>query len=159
MVRQITRTGIGYLYYNDGSHITDTRVDSAGLDGSWAVSMEGGRLERTTVTGSGGDGIRAVSRYASVQISDCAVSGSKGDGIRVAFRTVRTLPINRCNIHDNGGVGVVNLSDFEVDATGNWWGDPAGPNGPQGDGVSGAVDFGAFLTELVEIGAATAGVK
>ncbi len=31
--------------------------------------------------------------------------------------------------------------------TGHWWTNPAGPNGPEGDGLSGAVDFGACRAE------------
>ena len=51
---------------------------------------------------------------------------------------------------NNAGFGVSNLSGFTVDAAGNWWGDLARPDGPEGDGVSGEVVVEPVRTEPVQ---------
>jgi hypothetical protein len=149
VIRQITGIGVVYGYYNVEGRIADTVVDSAGLDGSHALYMEGGTLERTVIRGSGGAGLVVAARYARVRVSGCGVYGNKGDGILVTFRTESTVPINDCNLEGNGGPGVRNDSEIEVDARRNWWGDPAGPHGPAGDGVAGPVDVRDFRTRPV----------
>lgn len=40
-----------------------------------------------------------------------------------------------------------NVGTAVVDATDNWWGDPAGPDGPEGDGVDGPIDVEPWLTD------------
>ena len=140
LIRRIGGPAVVYWHYNAESHITDTRIDSAGLDGGAAMYIHGGTLRRVQVTASGGVGMQVTRRYAQVTIRECAVSGSGDDGIRVTFRTIGTVPINECNLVGNAGVGIANGGTDTVDARGNWWGDPAGPGGPQGDGVSGPVD-------------------
>jgi hypothetical protein len=68
----------------------------------------------------------------------------RSDGIRV---TGSASPrITSCSLVANGGAGVNNAGTGRVDGRGNWWGDPAGPLGPAGDDVAGAVDFEPFLT-------------
>ncbi len=150
--RQILQTAITYSYYNVDSRIGDTVVDSAGLDGSPAVVMGGGTLERTTIKNSGGTGLTATARYAHIRIQDCSIQGNAGDGVYVTFRTVTELPIHNCNLEDNQGLGVNNASTLVVDATRNWWGDPTGPLGFYGDGVSDGVDYSSHQTEPVPVG-------
>lgn len=146
LIRQITGAGIVFWYYNYASRIAHTVVDSAGLDGtSAAVYLGGGRLESTVVRHSGAAAIQVEARYAQVRIRACDVYGSRGDGIVVVPRTTAGAPIHGCNLHDNDGSAVNNQSNVVVDATGNWWGDPAGPLAPGGDGVSANVDYTPFL--------------
>lgn len=87
----------------------------------------------------------ALEVASGVLISGCAVrrSGSAGIVVREGSTGVT---IHDCALEDNGGPGVRNLADDEVDARFNWWGDPAGPLGPAGDGVEGAVDFSEHRT-------------
>ena len=40
----------------------------------------------------------------------------------------------------------------QMDVRGNWWGDPAGPQGPKGDGVIGNLDAGSPLAAPVDLG-------
>ena len=47
----------------------------------------------------------------------------------------------------NGGIG-----NATVDDQGNWWSDPAGPSGPNGDGVFAAVDASNPLGAAVVLG-------
>jgi hypothetical protein len=82
-----------------------------------------------------------------VVIEGCEVTGSAMAGIRVT--SSGGVRISQCNIHDHQGIGLVNLSDAPVDARNNWWGDPAGPHGPDGAGVSGNVLYEPWLTEPV----------
>jgi hypothetical protein len=58
--------------------------------------------------------------------------------------------INDCNIHGNAGVGLRNLAAAPVDARNNWWGDPLGPDGPDGDGIAGNIEFQPFRVQPVE---------
>lgn len=95
---------------------------------------------------------------SDVLVSDCAIrrSGKAGIVVRQATIVERSgkwdwegstgVTIHDCALEDNGGPGVRNLADDEVDARFNWWGDPAGPLGPAGDGVEGAVDFSEYRT-------------
>jgi hypothetical protein len=88
------------------------------------------------------------------QLQGCEVSGSGADGI-VVYRSDDLQnalepgleSIHGCALFGNVGKGVNNLmfGAFTVDARGNWWGDPAGANGPAGDGVSAGVDASAPL--------------
>jgi hypothetical protein len=146
VIRHITGTAIVFWYYNAGSRIAHTRVDSAGRNGEAAIYMEGGLLEATVITGSSGAGLLVNARLADVRIIACDVLRNAGDGIVVLDRTVRVVRINDCNLEHNAGLGVRNHSQVVADATRNWWGDPEGPTGPAGDGVSARVDYSGFRT-------------
>jgi hypothetical protein len=68
-----------------------------------------------------------------VQLVSCEVRESVGDGIHMYAAGIQ---VHDCNLVDNGGVGV--YSPFgTTDVENNWWGDAAGPNGTNGDGVYG----------------------
>ena len=90
-----------------------------------------------------GDGVVVVAPTPfhggnSVEFGGCEVSSSGGHGIVIASHPVKA---SGCNLFGNDGNAIVNRSAVSVSAIGNWWGDPAGPMGPSGDGVSGNVDF------------------
>ncbi|HEX7051190.1 MAG TPA: right-handed parallel beta-helix repeat-containing protein [Longimicrobiales bacterium] len=82
-----------------------------------------------------------------ILLAGCQVTGSAGDGILVLDGA--GIRIRDCNLLGNAGAGVSNVGADPVDATGNWWGDAAGPDGPEGDGVAGNVQFDPWLTTPV----------
>jgi hypothetical protein len=57
---------------------------------------------------------------------------------------VSVAVMNNCNLADNGGPGLA--TGDSMNAEDNWWGDAAGPTGPNGDGVSGPVDYTPWRT-------------
>jgi hypothetical protein len=86
---------------------------------------------------------------ADVLISSSEISHSPSDGIRVEVAT--DVRVQNSNIRYNAGVGLRNVAAEAVDARDNWWGDPAGPDGPLGDGVLGAVEYEPFRTSPVVV--------
>ena len=86
----------------------------------------------------------------SVALAGCDIRGAPADAVLVSAAADEDTSITGCNLVDNAGFGVNNLSAFTVDAAGNWWGDPAGPDGPDGDGVSGDVVVEPVRTEPVQ---------
>ena len=144
-----------------GHRLRDILIDAPSV----AIGGRGTRGEGITLSGrldlEGGDivleGIHFVGERAGhgitirandVTLRRCSVSGNAGDGIHVAGGT--GIVIRSCNLSDNGGSGVANEAADTVDAQENWWGDPAGADGPAGDGVSGAVDARNPLRDPVE---------
>jgi hypothetical protein len=68
---------------------------------------------------------------AAVQVLSCEVRESVNDGIYIPFDSVA---VHNCDLMDNGWWGIASIVSG-VDVTNNWWGDPAGPFGPNGDGA------------------------
>ena len=67
-------------------------------------------------------------------LTDCEISGSAGVGLFFGVdEGLASLPrMTSCNVFGNAFEGVVNggsSSTNSFDARGNWWGDPAGPQG------------------------------
>jgi hypothetical protein len=87
---------------------------------------------------------------ADVLISNSEIAHSSSDGILV--EVAAGVRVRDGNIRYNSGVGLRNVATEAVDARENWWGDPAGPEGPHGDGVAGAVGYEPFRTEPVVLG-------
>jgi hypothetical protein len=150
LIRQIRGVAISFWYYNADSHIRQTVVDSAALDGGPAVYLEAGSFERSVVRNSGGIGIQLRGRMFAPQVATCEVTGSAGDGILVDSRTLLVVAVHDCNLVSNGGVGVSNVSETVVNAQRNWWGAAGGPTVAGGDGVSGTVDHSGFLAAPVQ---------
>jgi hypothetical protein len=92
---------------------------------------------------------------ADVLISNSEISHSPSDGIRV--EVAAGVRVRDSNVRFNGDVGLRNVAPEVVDARDNWWGDPAGPEGPQGNGVSGAVEYEPVRTEPVVLDGPVAG--
>ncbi len=101
--------------------------------------------------------IRGLAKGVSqTLLTDCEISGSAEVGLFVdAETTADSLPrITSCNVFGNAQQGVnggFNPS-MQLDARGNWWGDPAGPQGANGDGVLGYVDAGNPLAAPLNLG-------
>jgi hypothetical protein len=131
-------------------------------NGYVALDAPGSRLERVLVRGvrdpwpdrfnppvppfpSGATPTEALRIAApDVLISNSEVSQSPSDGIRV--EVTDGVRIRNSNIEHNIGVGIRNVAADPVDARDNWWGDPDGPLGTEGDGVDGAVAFEPYRT-------------
>jgi hypothetical protein len=103
------------------------------------------------VVGSVGDAV-SVEPGTWVNFTACEVSGSKRHGIVVGASTDSYVGIAGCNLFDNDGDAVVNQATNYVGARRNWWGDAAGPGGPNGDRVSGLVDAALPLAAPVTLG-------
>lgn len=138
---------------------TSATVTSSAIDSS-TIIIDGGeaRFEDTDIRDAidthfvlvgqaGAHGI--VVESGRVTLSDCEITGSGADAIHLSADAADGSTIHGCNLVDNGGFGVNNLSAFTVDANDNWWGDPAGPDGPGGDGVSGDVSVDPIRTSPV----------
>jgi hypothetical protein len=92
---------------------------------------------------------------ADVLISNSEVSQSPSDGVRV--EVTDGVRIRDSNIEHNVGVGIRNVAVDPVDARDNWWGDPHGPLGTEGDGVHGAVAFEPYRTAPMALDAPVPG--
>jgi hypothetical protein len=140
-----------------GSDAADVEINDVAGDGLYTGTTAALRLaapgiaatrvivRRSTGTvGLNSEPLLAVDMTASdVTLTSCEISDNGSVGVRVNGNNVH---INECNIERNGDVGVSNTGSPRVDARRNWWGDPAGPLGPNGDGVSGDVDYSEHRT-------------
>ena len=114
-----------------------TRVERAIVEhATLAISGLGSVVEDIVVISSPTHGIEVAAD--SVQIRQCDVTLSSEDGIHVTEGS--GVVVSECDLSKNGGDGVANEETDTVTARGNWWGDPSGPLGAEGDGVQGAVD-------------------
>ncbi|MEX1181707.1 MAG: right-handed parallel beta-helix repeat-containing protein [Gemmatimonadota bacterium] len=142
-------TGTGIRLWRSRVGLYDVRVEDSGGDGIVFDGLTGiGPIGATdlVVTGSVGAGVR-ISAF-DLTLSGCTITGGAADG--VVLTDGSGVAVHGCNLSGNAGVGVRNpTSFFSVDASLNWWGDPAGPDGPNGDGVSGDVLVMPVLTEPV----------
>jgi hypothetical protein len=124
-----------------GSRLSRTRVDTTLSSLGPAVELGADAvLASTLIRGSSGDGV--VIHTATVQVQSCEVRESVGDGIVLSAAT----SIPNCNLVNNGGVGVRNNTAGVAVVSNNWWGDAAGPFGPNGDGLWGTANYTPFLT-------------
>jgi hypothetical protein len=119
------------------------------VDGDFRLASAGSVLRRVRIEGAHADADAALTvAAADVAVTLCEVTASPTDGVRVEVSD--GVRINDCNIHGNAGVGLRNLAAAPVDARNNWWGDPQGPDGPDGDGVAGSIQFQPFRMQPVE---------
>jgi hypothetical protein len=113
-----------------------------------AALPTGAHLMQSRVQGALADGVAvsAVQGAPAWALSQCALRGNGRDGLRQNFPTTgATLPgatVSGCILEDNAGLGVSSQlpAGSTLLAQRNWWGDPAGPAGPRGDGASQGVD-------------------
>lgn len=90
-------------------------------------------------------------------LTNCEISGSESSGLAV-YGDIRSMPrIESCNVFGNAGYGVDTehhsgpSGPIRLPAQRNWWGDPAGPQGPMGDGSGSYVDASLHLSEPVSL--------
>jgi hypothetical protein len=133
-------TGVHLIFNATPAVLEDVELDG----GSIRFEVAGSRLTRAHIHGSGEDGI--VVAADDVVITDCTIEDNARHGVHVESGEPR---IERCNLRGNGGAGVSNSGTGIVDARDNWWGAASGPQGPDGDGIAGAVLYEPFRTEMV----------
>ncbi len=140
-----------------GSRITSANIRTAFLGGPQTLALTGVTATDGATIGAGDgsvisdlviDGATTTGLFvrSNTSVSDCAVRNSQLSGITVDAPG-GNVTIRNCFLESNGGAGVRNDGDAPVDARYNWWGDPTGPLGPNGDGVEGNVDYSSHLTE------------
>lgn len=100
------------------------------------------------IVDSVGDGVFVAGSWGTFSFNDCEVSSSGRHGIVVPVPARAPIDpfivsVARCNLFGNHGDAISNQSTVKVQASGNWWGDPAGPFGPNGNRTSGDVDAGS----------------
>ncbi|HEX5872932.1 MAG TPA: right-handed parallel beta-helix repeat-containing protein, partial [Longimicrobium sp.] len=124
------------------SRLSRSRIDTT-LIGSPAVIIEanGGVVESTLIRGSQGSGL-SMGVYWNIEVRSCEIRESGGDGIEL----LGPIAVHNCNLVDNAGWGIDNWTAYLVDVEDNWWGDASGPTGPNGDGVSGPLDYTPWRT-------------
>jgi hypothetical protein len=140
--------GGGVVLRAPGSRILDSTVEDAAGSEAVLAAAPGITLDGVIVRNALGHGIRIAA--PGTTLSRCRINGSAGDGVVVD--SAMNVRVSDCGFEDNGGVGMRNLDGATVDARFNWWGDPAGPTGPAGDGVAGSIRFEPF--RLVPVPAA-----
>ncbi len=114
-------------------------VDSTGRDPTWTGSAIGGAnltLEDVRVTNARAHGVGVVGLIA---VDGLEITGSGGDGLEITPFYDPSSTWSRVNVFGNGGVGLRNQGPIVRTFSNFWWGDPAGPAGPSGDGVAGPV--------------------
>jgi hypothetical protein len=129
--------------YSAHSRISRSRVDTTTNSSSAAVILQDStRLESVLIRGSAQRGLLVISPTATVQ--GCEIRESATEGIELWFDGTQ---VHDCNLVDNAGVGIYRSGGTTaVNVEDNWWGDAAGPTGPDGDGVSGLVDYTPWRT-------------
>ncbi|MCK4654134.1 MAG: right-handed parallel beta-helix repeat-containing protein, partial [Candidatus Cloacimonetes bacterium] len=114
--------------------ITDNIITgnlSGGIGGSNSKSVT-----NCVVSNNGGYGIGGGVWFTTTTITNSIISNNDGDGVTANCY----LSIHYCDIYNNNGFGLYNSADECMsgiihEAQNNWWGDPDGPFGPNGDGV------------------------
>ena len=131
-----------------GSRITNVWSTGGGSTGPYEYQQEaavtlGGdvRLEDTRIEGALHHAVHITG--GSPVVTRCTVRLNAGHGVWVEQGTLR---IEQCSLEENAGLGIHNSTPDTVEATYNWWGDPAGPRGTNGDGIDGPVRYIPFLT-------------
>jgi hypothetical protein len=144
---QVTATNAS-IHLGSGSSITNAVLEGVAPIFLPSLSLANdARADQTVVRGAGPAGVGISG--SNVTLTNCSITGGAGDGVWVGFGD--NVQIRNCVIENNTGMGVANMGlrapTARVDARFNWWGDPAGPVGPAGDGVGGDVDYSSHLTE------------
>ncbi len=119
-------------------------------DGANGVDVTAGRvnviIEGLEISGVGqttGNGIHFAGAATDVVISSNKIHDLGGDGLFFASTPAGVVDIQGNLFQNNAGVGINNTGSgaTTIDARYNSWGDPDGPTGANGDGVSANVDY------------------
>jgi hypothetical protein len=134
------QVGIAAQLFGGGASISRTRVDTT-LSTSAAVGLAfDARIESTRIRKPYGSGL--LLWHATVQVGSCEVRDAGWAGIQL----LDTVPVHDCNVVNNGGPGIYQTFSGTADVTNVWWGDAGGPNGPNGDGAYGDLNYTPWRT-------------
>jgi hypothetical protein len=141
----VLRSNVAVVLGSASSRLSRSRVDSAayppGGPATPAVQLgSNASIESTLIRGSVGAGLGVYS--TSAQVISCEIRGSTGAGIEL----YAAAAVHDCNLVNNFGDGITNLTATSADVTNNWWGDTGGPTGPNGDGASGPLTYTPWRT-------------
>jgi parallel beta-helix repeat protein len=139
-----------------GSRIVNARLDGVQLTSHQHIVLDSVHAQRVRLEIGGAasrvlnttveDGLGpAFLVLSDVSVSDCIVRNNAFYGI-IVYESATNVTIRNCVFEANRNAGVWNVGPALLDARFNWWGDPAGPLGPDGDGVEGNVDYSSHLT-------------
>jgi len=138
---------IGNNILGNETGIQETSDPEFELD-SKDILIRGNLIRNSTGSGTG------IHLYGGTfRIQGNEITGDAGDAM--TFENGTDAGVSNNNIYGNTGDGLRNTDgSLEVDARGNWWGDPSGPGGSgsgTGDAVSGNVDFSGWLAAPVAL--------
>lgn len=136
-IRRSTILGAGDSIYDA------TTADLVASGGAVTIAGAGTVFEDTRIIDATNHGLLVVA--PDVRVDRCEITGAAADGVQVNEPAVG-FRIFQSNLFGNAGLGLGNGTHSAADARSNWWGDPIGPHGPDGDGVGGPVDFEPWLT-------------
>jgi hypothetical protein len=134
------QNGLAVALWMGDSYIRRSRVDTTLAPFPAVVLGFYATMESTLIRGSAGAGLYLASWVPVVH--SCEIRDSAAEGIVLDSDAI----VHNCNLVNNGGPGISSSSTFTANAEDNWWGDAAGPTGPNGDGVSGMVDYTPWRT-------------
>jgi hypothetical protein len=154
--------------FTEGSHVVNIRNTLFERQSNLFVRSPGSTVTRTVFQSPQSDNGVFVGA-PDVTFSDVVIRNAPARAMTIEAQRVS---VRNCEIHNNGfGFLVVNAADVSITdcniynnagpgvmtqlatatATNNWWGDPAGPLGPAGDGVTGNVTYIPFRTTRVPL--------
>lgn len=138
-----------------GSRLTNTRLDGVQLTSRQHIVLDTVHAVRSRLE-IGGTASRVMNiivedalgpafiLLSDVRVSGCTVRNNAFYGI-IVRESATGATISSCTFESNRNAGVWNVGPAPLDARFNWWGDPAGPNGVNGDGVQGNVLYEPWL--------------
>jgi hypothetical protein len=135
----VIRRSSALLLNGENSRISRSRIDSAFASPAVLMIGRDGTMESTLIRASWGVGLEIG---FNVQVLSCEVRDSGGDGIVV----ISGNEVHNCNLVNNAGYGISTMFGDSINVENNWWGDAAGPDGPNGDGVAPTLDYTPWRT-------------
>jgi hypothetical protein len=120
---------------------SSTDCSAVSLTSAYVPSAQTGNLPAFSgrVLRSRGIGLQLTPLSGPWTLNQCEITGSGSHGVLAA---TEGLTASNCSFFGNLGNAIENPKPaaYTVNAKGNWWGDPSGPNGAFGNRVSAGVD-------------------
>jgi hypothetical protein len=135
------QNGTAVYLRGTNSRISRSRIDTTLVGPGVIIEADGGVFESTLIRGSRGAGL-FVGVYWNIQVRSCEIRDGRYHGIELGVG----IDVHNCNLVNNVGDGIYNLTAYLLNTEDNWWGDAAGPAWPDGDGFSGPMDYTPWRT-------------
>ncbi|HOU24761.1 MAG TPA: right-handed parallel beta-helix repeat-containing protein, partial [Anaerolineae bacterium] len=138
------------------------KIDGGGTGSGVGIVVKGG-VERLwirdcEITNWSDDGLQFLGAITGLKLVDNYIHGNGGDGVQFDATPGGTVDIYGNAFRANGGVGVTSAGSTNVDVTYNEWGDVAGPDGTNGDGVGPNVTYNPWVFGKLYVSPATQSV-